>query len=66
LVFHFADLREEEVSACEGYKVTTPEKTIRDVLADESISDEVVIQAIVDGLQKRVISSGILTPDFRR
>jgi hypothetical protein len=61
LVFHFADLREEEVSECEGYKVTTPERTIRDVLTDESISDEVVIQAIMDGLQKGVISSSLLT-----
>jgi predicted transcriptional regulator of viral defense system len=60
LVLHFADLREEEISEFEGYKVTTPERTIRDVLLDESISDEVVIQAIMDGLQKGVISSSLL------
>lgn len=61
LVLHFTDLREEEVSEFEGYKVTNPERTIRDVLLDESISDEVIIQAIVDGLQKGVISSSLLT-----
>lgn len=61
LVLHFADVRAEEVWEFEGYWVTTPERTIRDVLLDESISDEMVIQAISDGLQNGVISSNLLT-----
>lgn len=61
LVLHFENLREEEVSEYEGYKVTTPERTIRDVLLDESISDEIIIQAIVDGLQKGTLPSSLLT-----
>jgi len=61
LVLHFADVREEEVWEFEGYRVTTPERTIHDVLLDESISDEVVIRAILDGLQQGVFSSNLLT-----
>ncbi len=61
LVLHFADVQEEEVWKFEGYGVTTPERTIRDVLLDESISDELVIQALSDGLQKGVVSSNFLT-----
>ena len=60
LVLHFADVSADEVWEFEGYKVTAPERTIRDVLVNESISDEVVIQAISDGLQKGVISSNFL------
>lgn len=60
LVLHFADLQMEEVWEFEGYKVTNPERTIRDVLLDEGISDELVIQALSDGLNKGVISSGQL------
>ena len=61
LVLHFADVDENEVWEFEGYKVTSPERTIRDVLLAEDISDELVIQAILDGLQKGVISSVLIT-----
>lgn len=60
LVLHFADVEEEEAWEFEGYRVTTPERTIRDVILDESISDDVIIQAISDGLQNGVISSNLL------
>ncbi|MCH9624924.1 MAG: hypothetical protein S4CHLAM123_00860 [Chlamydiales bacterium] len=61
LILHFADIRAEEVWELEEYRVTTPERTIHDVLLDESISDEVAIQAISDGLQNGVISSNLLS-----
>ncbi len=61
LILHFADVQENEIREFEGYRVTSPERTIRDVLLDESISDELLIQAISDGLQKGVISSSQLT-----
>jgi len=57
LVLHFNDLKNEEVWEFEGYKVTSPIQTIRDVLLDEGISEELVTQAISDGLDKGVISS---------
>jgi len=56
LVLHFSNLQPQEISEFEGYKVTTPEKTIYDVLLDEEISEEFAIQAILDGLEKGVIS----------
>lgn len=61
LVLYFSDVREEEEWEFEGYKVTTLERTIRDVLLDESISDEIVIRAISDGLQHGVIVSSFLS-----
>ncbi len=61
LRLHFDKLEEKEVSEFEGYRVTTPERTICDVLLDETISDEIVMQALSDGLQKGVISLAFLT-----
>lgn len=61
LVLHFSSVLEEEIWEFEEYKVTSPDRTIRDVLLDENISDEFVIQAISDGLQKGVISSSLIT-----
>ena len=56
LVLHFNKLESHEVLEFEGYMVTTPEKTIYDVLLDEKVSEEFVTQAILDGLNKGVIS----------
>jgi hypothetical protein len=61
LRLHFNDLEDGDVLEFEGYRVTNPERTIYDILLDETISDEVVIQALSDGLQKGVISLGFLT-----
>lgn len=61
MVLHFADIQKDDVWEFEGYKVTSPERTIRDVLLNEGISEELVIQAISDGLQKGIISSSKLT-----
>lgn len=61
LRLHLNDLQATDVLEFEGYRVTTPERTVYDVLLEETISDEVVIQALSDGLQKGVISLGFLT-----
>lgn len=60
LRLHFNNLQDRDVSEFEGYRVTTLERTIYDVLLDETISDEIVIQALSDGLQKGVISLSFL------
>lgn len=56
LVLHFTKLEPQEILEFEGYRVTTPEKTIHDILLDERISEEVVAQAIRDGIERGVIS----------
>ncbi|GAB4229718.1 MAG: hypothetical protein Tsb0021_07600 [Chlamydiales bacterium] len=60
LVLHFGHLHPHEVLEFEGFKVTSPEKTINDVLLDGRIPEEFVIQAILDGLAKGVISKSRL------
>jgi predicted transcriptional regulator of viral defense system len=48
LVLHYADLRPEDIRHTEGVPVTTPERTIRDVHAD-NIGPALLRQAIEDG-----------------
>ena len=56
LVLYFAKLEAEEVWEFEGYKVTSPERTIYDVFLDEKFSEELAIQAISDALDKGMIT----------
>lgn len=49
LVLHFGELEPHEILELEGFKVTSPERTIYDVSLDETISEEFAIQAILDG-----------------
>lgn len=60
LILHFSNLQSTEISEYQGYRVTTPEKTIYDVLLDDSISEETVIQAITDGLSRGILSKSRL------
>lgn len=56
LILHFANLRSLDIWEFEGYKVTTPLRTIKDIILIEDISDELILQAIVDGLDKGIFS----------
>ena len=56
LVLYFADLSKEEIWEFEGYMVTSPEKTIRDALSDEGFPEELAIQAILEGLDRGIVT----------
>lgn len=56
LVLYFANLSEEEVWEFEGYRVTSPKRTIQDIVLDEGFSEELAIQAILDGLERGMVS----------
>jgi predicted transcriptional regulator of viral defense system len=56
LVLHFNDLLETEMIAQQGYWVTTPLRTIIDVVEEGKISEDLIIQAIRDALHKGLIS----------
>jgi len=56
LILHYNNLKPIEILDYEGYRVTTPEKTVDDVLLDDKISEEIVTQAMSDGLNKGVLS----------
>ena len=55
LILYYNNLQRKEIQEHEGYRVTTPEKTIYDVLLDDNISEEIFYQAISDGLNKGIL-----------
>jgi len=56
LKLHFADLLKEEIKASRGFRVTTPLRTLQDVIEVQNISFEFIEQAI-----KESIKRGLLT-----
>ena len=56
IVLHRNELKPEDIQKKQGYAVTTPFRTILDLVADKSISDDIVDQAIKE-FRKR----GLLT-----
>lgn len=56
LVLYFERLSQEEIWEFEGYHVTSPRKTIEDVLLDEGFSEELAKQAVLEGIDRGIIS----------
>ncbi len=56
LVFHSADLPKTSINSQQGYLVTTPLRTITDIVEEGKLSEDFIIQAICDALQKGLIS----------
>lgn len=56
LVLHFADLSEEDIRSQQGYMVTSPLRTLIDVVESDRLSDDLISQALHDALHKGIIS----------
>lgn len=56
IIFHFANLSSEDVIAQQGYLVTSPLKTIVDIVNEGKLSEDLIVQAIQDALQKGLFS----------
>ncbi len=56
LVLHFEDLHKTMIKGQQGYFVTSPLKTIVDIVVEGRLSEELIVQAIQEALQKGLIS----------
>jgi predicted transcriptional regulator of viral defense system len=61
LCLHFVDLIESDTETRQGFKVTTPLRTLIDIIDEGRTPQEQVIQAIREALQRGLISRGQLT-----
>jgi predicted transcriptional regulator of viral defense system len=61
LVLHRKTLQADDVVMKQGYKVTTPLRTLIDVIEDNQLADELLSQAVRDGLRKGLITKHALT-----
>ncbi len=60
LVIHRATLASADIQAMEGYSVTRPLRTIIDVATAGTISDDLLEQAVRQGLQRGLVKRGDL------
>ena len=56
LVLHRANLDEKDVEQRQGFAVTRPLRAIADLVAAESVSRDIVEQALTEGLQRGLVS----------
>lgn len=61
LCLHFVNLVESDMETRQGFKVTTPLRTLIDIIDEGATPQEQVIQAIREALQRGLISRGQLT-----
>ena len=65
-VLHKTNLTPKEIEAREGFSVTTPLRTLTDVVAAASVSDEQLTKAINDALRRGLIRQSDLKGTIRR
>lgn len=56
LKLHVADLPEKDIENRQGYRVTTPLRTLLDIIKEKKISQDLIIQAIREGLERGLLS----------
>jgi predicted transcriptional regulator of viral defense system len=56
LVLYFEDLQKSDVQTQQGYFVTTPLRTILDIVEKSHLSPDLIAQAIREGLKKGLLS----------
>lgn len=66
LVLHWAGLEEKEVEQRQGFAVTRPLRAIADLAATESVSRDIVEQALTEGRQRGIITGREVTELRRR
>lgn len=55
LVLHFEDLSKDDIRVQQGYMVTSPLKTLIDIVESNRLSDDLISQALHDALRKGVV-----------
>jgi predicted transcriptional regulator of viral defense system len=56
LVLYFEDLPKSDVQTQQGYFVTTPLRTILDIVEKSHLSSDLIVQAVREGLKKGLLS----------
>jgi predicted transcriptional regulator of viral defense system len=65
LFLHYADLPKSDFREQQGYRITTPLRTLIDVAEEGRLSTDLIIQAIRDALKKGLVSKNELPPSLQ-
>lgn len=68
LKIHVAELSENDVENRQGYRVTTPLRTLLDVIKENVVAQDQIVQAIREGLERGLLSLHdiVQTPELAR
>jgi predicted transcriptional regulator of viral defense system len=68
LRLHFANLAKKDMEVRQGYCVTTPMRTLLDVIEEGTLAEDLIIQAIREGIQKGILFAHDLrqNPKFKK
>lgn len=61
LVLHRADLSDTDIRTQQGYRVTTPLRTLQDIVVEGSLSEDLIVQAVKEALRRGLVSRQELT-----
>jgi len=56
LSLHFGDIPDGDMETMQGFRVTKPLRTIRDLIADRVLSDDQILQALQEAMAKGLIT----------
>lgn len=60
LHLHHAELLENDIQLRRGYRVTTPSRTIQDIVHDDTVEDHLISQAIRQAWERGMLPSKVL------
>lgn len=68
LRLHFKSLAKKDILLGDGYAVTNPKKTLLDVIEENILSEDLIIQAIQEGLKRGLLIANELkqNPQFKK
>ncbi|MFV1951659.1 MAG: type IV toxin-antitoxin system AbiEi family antitoxin domain-containing protein [Nitrospinota bacterium] len=60
LVLHRAQLQESDIEARQGFQVTTPLRTITDLMVEQTVTPDIITQALREAVEKGLITRGAI------
>ncbi|MHC4883451.1 MAG: type IV toxin-antitoxin system AbiEi family antitoxin domain-containing protein [Planctomycetota bacterium] len=61
LILHKTKLTPDEIELRQGYSITTPLRTLKDISEDVAIPDDIIEQAVRDAFRSGIITKAMLT-----
>jgi len=60
LHLHYGNLRPDDLEMCQGYRMTTLIRTLNDVVAEATLAEDLILQALREALRKGVLWRDLL------
>lgn len=65
LILHKADIHKDDIETMQGFRVTKPLRTVADLISEDSVSSDIIQQAVREALARGLISRNELKKNSR-